>query len=349
MFSETSTEVEYRVRVPTGTRRVEIAFALLDSTGSNLWRNEWSDYAAGGEARSIAGATLRVQPTFWSTPLLEGVLKGSVDPRECTFEVAASEGGETFVHISLAKSEPSAWGALLLDAPDALSGRETPSRAATTAQELVETMALQLSELPAQLQCARRCCELARRSGGAMQLVAAKALPQVAEAMRQHASSAEMQALGCAVLAALPIGLNALCQQAVHDSRLLSEAVAALGERGHASHGATRLHGVQALLAFAQAGGGAIDALVAADAVAPLAAALCAEGEPAPSFPPPPTRELALEALSLLARGNAAAQRAVARHGARALLQCVNHNHHQQQYGAHEHEQQQQQQQQQQQ
>ena len=56
MFSETPTEVEYRVRVPTGTRRVEIAFALLDSAGSNLWRNEWSDHAAGGEARAVCWA-----------------------------------------------------------------------------------------------------------------------------------------------------------------------------------------------------------------------------------------------------------------------------------------------------
>ena len=49
MFSETPTEVEYRIRVPAGTKRTELNIALEDAAGTNLWRNEWSDYAAGGE------------------------------------------------------------------------------------------------------------------------------------------------------------------------------------------------------------------------------------------------------------------------------------------------------------
>ena len=41
-----------------------------------------------------------------------------------------------------------------------------------------------------------------------------QALPQVAEAMRQHAGSAAMQVAGCGVLASLPLERNALCRGA---------------------------------------------------------------------------------------------------------------------------------------
>ena len=152
MFSETPAEVEYRIRVPAGTKRTELNIALEDAAGTNLWRNEWSDYAAGGEARAVVGATLRVQPTCWAAPLLAGTLRGSVDPRECSFEVEAAEGGESCLHLSLAKADGSAWGGLLIDALDVVTED-------TTRQELVERMALHLGSLPVQLECAWRCCE----------------------------------------------------------------------------------------------------------------------------------------------------------------------------------------------
>ena len=209
--TETDTEVDALIRLPAGTKRAELHISLEDATGTNLWRNEWSEYTAGGEVRAVMGATLRVQPVSWTTPLLSGTLRGSVDPRECSFAVSVAASGESCLHVSLAKGAAGMWGGLLLDVLDAPDPKRGSAEAAgPTEQELLETMALHITELHVQLRCVWRCCELARR-GEAMALVTT-ALPQVAEAMRQHAGSAAMQVAGSAVLASLPLERNALCR-----------------------------------------------------------------------------------------------------------------------------------------
>ena len=76
--TETDTEVDARIRLPAGTKRAELHISLEDATGTNLWRNEWSEYTAGGEVRAVMGATLRVQPVSWTTPLLAGTLRAPV-------------------------------------------------------------------------------------------------------------------------------------------------------------------------------------------------------------------------------------------------------------------------------
>jgi hypothetical protein len=211
--TETDTEVDVRIRLPAGTKRAELHISLEDATGTNLWRNEWSEYTTGGEVRAVVGATLRVQPVSWTTALLVGTLRGSVDPRECSFAVSAAASGESCLHISLAKGAAGMWNGLLLDvlnAPDPRGG--SAEAAGPTEQELLETMALHLTELPVQLRCAWRCCDLARR-GQAIALVT-QALPQVAEAMRHHTGSAAMQVAGCGLLASLPLERNELCRGA---------------------------------------------------------------------------------------------------------------------------------------
>ena len=74
--TETDTEVDALIRLPAGNKRAELHISLEDATGTNLWRNEWSEYTAGGEVRAVMGATLRVQPVSWTTPLLSGTLRG---------------------------------------------------------------------------------------------------------------------------------------------------------------------------------------------------------------------------------------------------------------------------------
>ena len=314
-FSESTTEVEVRIRLPAGTKRTELHIALEDATGTNLWRNEWSEYAAGGNVQAVVGATLRVQPVSWTTALLAGTLRGSVDPRECSFAVLATANGESCLQISLAKGAAGSWGGLLLDALDVPDPRVGSKDAAgPTEQELLETMALHLTELPVQLRCAWRCCELARQ-GQAMTLVS-QALPQVAEAMRQHAGSPAMQVTGCGLLASLPLGLNTLCRCAALESGLLAETVAAMRERAP-QHAPLQLLGTQALLGLAAAGDSCLDALVASGALASLVTSLALQ---------PPTRELACRALTLLARGGTRVQRGLLRAGAaRALLEGASH------------------------
>ena len=112
--TETDTEVDARIRLPAGTKRAELHISLEDATGTNLWRNEWSEYTAGGEVRAVTGATLRVQPVSWTTPLLAGTLRGSVDPRECSFAVSVAASGESCLHVSLAKGAAGRWGGLSL-------------------------------------------------------------------------------------------------------------------------------------------------------------------------------------------------------------------------------------------
>ena len=147
--TETATEVDVRIRLPAGTKRSELHISLEDATGVNLWRNEWSEYTAGGEVRAVVGATLRVQPVSWTTALLAGTLRGSVDPRECSFAVSAAASGESCLHVSLAKGATGMWGGLLLDALDAPDPRGGAAEAAgPTEQELLETMALHLTQLP---------------------------------------------------------------------------------------------------------------------------------------------------------------------------------------------------------
>jgi hypothetical protein len=211
--TETDIEVDALIRLPAGTKRSELHISLEDATGTNLWRNEWSEYTAGGEVRAVMGARLRVQPVSWTTPLLAGTLRGSVDPRECSFAVSVAASGESCLHVSLAKGAAGMWGGVLLDVLDAPDPKRGSAEAAgPTEQELLETMALHLTELHVQLRCVWRCCDLARR-GEAIALVTT-ALPQVAEAMRQHAGSAAMQLAGSAVLASLPLERNALCRGA---------------------------------------------------------------------------------------------------------------------------------------
>ena len=76
--------------------------------------------------------------------------------------------------------------------------------AAGTAARLVQRMAASADDAAKQRRCAQACATLAD-TGGAAALLAAKALAQLAIAMRAHSGQPELQACGCAVLARMPL------------------------------------------------------------------------------------------------------------------------------------------------
>ena len=123
-YTETPTDLELRVPLPTGTRRNQLSITLHDeASGSNLWRAEIE--TAGGEERHVPRARLRVRPAFWPEPLLDGVLRGSVDARESSYQLSASGGGDMWdcLVVSLRKA-PGAEGLWngVVEGDDAASG-----------------------------------------------------------------------------------------------------------------------------------------------------------------------------------------------------------------------------------
>ena len=94
-FNETEADLELHIPLPTGTRRNQLSITLHDeASGANLWRAEIE--TAGGEERHAPRARLRVVPSFWPEPLLDGVLRGAVDARESSYQLTASGGGDAW-------------------------------------------------------------------------------------------------------------------------------------------------------------------------------------------------------------------------------------------------------------
>jgi len=108
-WSETPGSVEIRVRLPSGTKRSQVKLSLRDGD-REAWRNEIE--TAGGKDLPAYHARLLVQPAFWPQPLFDGVLRGAVQLRECSFQmedehvVPASRagGGGTALVIVLTKA-----------------------------------------------------------------------------------------------------------------------------------------------------------------------------------------------------------------------------------------------------
>lgn len=210
-WRENISEMEIRVKLPTGTKRSELQIALLDPIdGSNLWRTQVE--TEGGQRRYPEGAILRVRPVFWPEPVIEGVLRGSVDPMESTYEMVATAGGEAWdsllILLRKAKGSEGLWSGVVKETPQKAAAASDIS-AGMDAAGIVMRMAANVDSAKVQEECALACCALGV-SGKVTELLGARALPQVALAMQKHGRLANLQRAGCALLAAAPIGLNAV-------------------------------------------------------------------------------------------------------------------------------------------
>ena len=285
-WRETLGEVEIIVPLPVNTKRAELQVVLLDAaTGENLWRTQIE--TQGGEERFAEGATLRVWPTFWPEPAIEGVLRGSVDAEASSYQMVASSGGawdSLLISLRKAKAAEVWWGGVVRGeaAPGGASERATPPGG--DAASFVMRMAADVRSAAAQEAGALGCVALAL-DGRAAELVGAKALAQVATAMEAHPEAAELQRAGCALLAAAPMDVNAATTAAVVTSRLLAACVGALW-RAPADE-RLQLQGARALLNFLSGGDDCRRAVLEAEGVALLAGARAQRPPPPP--PPPPT------------------------------------------------------------
>lgn len=313
-WQETLREVTIRVPLPLGTKRSQLQIVLLDAaTGANLFLAEVE--TAGGKERVAERALLRVRPVFWPEPLFEGVLCGAVDPGESSYEMEASGGGDTWdslvVSLRKARGAECMWGSVVLAdvsgaAPLAhavASGASDADEAAAAVMKLGAAGGASAKEA-----CALRCVQLASH-GAVAEVVEAKALPQVAVAMAAHPDATTLLAAGCALLAAVPFPANEATTAAVLGSGLPVEALAAV--RRHPTVGPLQLQGARAIASLANGGAECQAALLASGGVRALASMLAS---------PPPTRDLACEALRTLARGGHKARAAVVAQGAAATL-----------------------------
>ena len=264
-FSETETDLELRIPLPTGTRRNQLSITLHDeASGANLWRSEIE--TAGGEERHAPRARLQVRPAFWPEPLLDGVLRGSVDARESSYQLTASGGGDAWdslvVSLRKAPGAEGLWNGVVegeedhaLDDEDPFGGGAAPADGEQplpdNAARLVQRMAAGRDDARLQRRCAQACATLA--DGGRMhELLQAKALAQLAIGMRAHPADPEVQAFGCAVLARTTADADApvATVEAVVNSLLIQASTAAILR--HPAHGLVQLHGSRALLRCAQ-------------------------------------------------------------------------------------------------
>ena len=321
-WSESESEVEVRVPLPTGTRRNQLSITLHDeASGANLWRAEIE--TSGGAERHAASARLRVRPSFWPEALVDGILRGSVDARESSYQLTASSGGDAWdcLVFSMRKApgtEGNAWGGVLVgDVPlraDAIASANDETLADADAARLVQRMAAALDDASMQQRCAQACVTLAD-AGRSGELLQAKAYAQIAIAMRTHAARPELQAAGCAVLARAPISADApvATVDAVKDSQLVPAVVDALLR--HVASPLVQLHGARALLAVANGGATFVSALLALEGVA-LLGTLLQQASPA--------RDAACAALDVIGRAGGKARNALVEQGAvGALLAAV--------------------------
>lgn len=327
-WRETPVEIEVRVPLPVGTKRSQLSITLHDeASGANLWRTEIE--TAGGRDEFAERAVIRVQPAFWPEPLLAGVLTGSVDPHQSSYELTSTsgnDGGDAWdcLQLVLRKAEGSGgwWGRVVEDelahdgsvaaaqaAAAAAAGRALPSGAA----ELVQLMASAPDDGSLQLACASACAALAD-AGGMTELLAAKALSQLSASMRAHLDAPELQAAGCAVLARAPLAsCSAAVARTVSESRLIPAATGAMLR--WPAHPLVQLDGARALLTVAAGGEAFHSQLVEAQAVPLLCSCMvasCASSRP--------VCDVACEALGWLARGGRKTQLAMLQQGAPASL-----------------------------
>ena len=308
-WEENESEVEVRVTLPTGTRRNQLSITLIDeATGANLWRTEIE--TEGGAQRHTQRARLAVRPSFWPDALLDGVLRGPVDARESSYELVASEGGEAWdcllVTIRKAPDTQGSWGGVLEeDAAEDTSAEEDASAA-----RLCQLMAVSIDDAAVQRRCAEACARLAD-SGRVSELLAAKALAQLATSMRAHPHETGLQAAGCAVLARAPITPDAppAVREAVLGSQLINAAVAAILR--HPASAPVQLHGVRALLTVATGGAPFLAALAASESISVLSSML---------ERPPPVCDAACAALGAIGRAGPKGAAALVEQGAAAAL-----------------------------
>ena len=322
-WSETETEIEIRVPLPTGTRRNQLSITLHDeASGANLWRAEIE--TAGGAERHAERARLRVRPSFWPEPLIDGVLRGSVDARESLYQLTASGGGDAWdcLLVGLRKApatEGTMWGGVLegdvpataqRGADDASANDELSNLGdAGSAARLVQRMAASVDDPDRQKRCAQACASLAD-TGRSAELLAAKALAQLAIGMRAHPSQVDVQAYGCAVLARMEISPDAplaTCD-AVMDSFIAGGNRRDLAPSRLAARTAPRR---ARPLTIANGGERFIQALIASEGVSLLAGLL---QQPAPAC------DASCAALDVIGRSGSKGKHALVNQGAAASL-----------------------------
>ena len=319
--------MEVRLPLPIGTKRNQLDIKLRDdASGANLWRTEIE--TAGGRVRGVERAILRVCPAFWPEPLIEGVLRGAIDPGNSTYQLSATAGGDAWdaLLVTLAKAaEAEGWwgGVVEGDAHEEETyvsstgglgdddGDEELLR--NDAARLVQRMATAVDDGALQLRCARACATLAD-AGRSAELLAAKAHAQLSMAMRRHTTLAELQAAGCAVFARAPVGPTASTASvdAVLASDLLGACVAALLR--HTTSALVQLHGSRALLRASSGNERCASALLRAEGAALLGAML---------QQPAPTCDAACAALAFFARMGQKGQQALVVQGAAPALLMV--------------------------
>ena len=317
-WSETVHEIELRLPLPVGTKRSQLAITLHDdASGANLWRTEIE--TTGGRESYAERALLRVRPAFWPDPLVDGVLRGAVDPRESSYQLVATGGSDAWdcLVISLRKAESAKgwWGGVVHD--EAPADADWPAAAAAAggdlprdAARLVQLMATSLDNAELACRCAEALAALAD-AGRSAELLAAKALAQLTRTMRTHPGLAALQAAGCAVLASAPMCVDAPAGtiEAVLTSQLLGAALSAVLR--HPASPLVQLHGAHAMLNTARGGEALATALLKGEGGALLAAML---------QQPAPVCDTACAALGSLARLGPKAEAALVHQGAAAAL-----------------------------
>jgi hypothetical protein len=317
-WSETVHEIELRLPLPVGTKRSQLAITLHDdASGANLWRTEIE--TTGGRENYAERALLRVRPAFWPDPLVDGVVRGAVDPLESSYQLVATGGSDAWdcLVISLRKAESAKgwWGGVVHD--EAPADAEWPAAAAAgggdlprDAARLVQLMATSLDNAELACRCAEALAALAD-AGRSAELLAAKALAQLTSTMRAQPGLAALQAAGCAVLARAPMSVDAPpgTTEAVLTSQLLGAALSAVLR--HPASPLVQLHGAHAMLNTARGGEALATALLKGEGGALLAAML---------QQPAPVCDTACAALGSLARLGPKAVAALVHQGAAAAL-----------------------------
>lgn len=315
--------MELLVALPRGIKRSQLQVSLRDAAANeDAWINAIE--TSGGAALVAERPQLLVRPLFFPTPLVDGILRGRVELHECSFQLVCrtsdSPSADIWdgLQVTLRKADSGTWGGAFISA-DALQTSHAAgdalapiaSEALTDAGALVQRMTTATADgvvLGAEAEPIAVDCVQAMASFSAADLLSAKALPQVSLAMRVHSEVWALQSAGCALLATLPPSTNrAICLE-LRDSGLLRVATtAAFNSRSDLR---TRRHCAEALLGFARA---AVANGAPSRGGCPIIAActqrmLLDEGTRAVellvrfvSTEPPPLREVACEALRVLA------------------------------------------------
>ena len=304
---ETAESIELRLRLLPGMKRAQLKVSLRDGE-REAWRNEVETF--GGTEPPALHARLLVQPVFWPKPLVDARLRGAVHLKECSFEVEEEEvsvQGEvriisTVLLVVLVKAAGNSfsrdeqreagtddwWDGVFMN-DEAVHAQPTSLDEQSLHQEwlslgthqslpmeqaavCVQRMAGRLSDADEQRMGALTCAKLARQDGGVAALVAAKAIGQIGDAMRQHNSDCALQVAGADVLSLIDPSTNEACRIALLESALLSAAVEAA--RRWPSDESLLFHVSMAMLAFATAGDSCVDALLASGGIAILAEGL---------------------------------------------------------------------------